>query len=1018
MADKVVIVKVGVEDKEVAQANRRVEELSNSIQLLTNNIKKSRNENGAFEAQLQELDKTLKTNGKLTAAEALEVQRLSSKIAENNKEIAKNTIERSKQKSELNANIKLLNAEANSRELLRQKIAVLNKEYLNLNQGTKAGKKRSEELQKELKTLNDTMNESTLASGKFHDNIGNYPEGMGNAEKATDKLGDSFKELLANPIVAVLALIAIALKTLFSAFQRSANGAKLMTKATARLEGVFLVLVKAMDVLAIAMTKAFEDPKQAVDDLWVTIKQNLLNRVLAIPAIFKSLFTTVVAEFKILGASITVALSKVPIIGEAIDGEKATANLKKALGELADSALDLGQALIQSQTGIDVEQQKKLAKEFENAAKQAQIYAEKMAILTESQLVMRGESRGLEKDIATLTAELEVLSEQLGDDTQNMDDMRKSSQLALEKSVELAKKQEELAQIRFNSISEEVIVRKKAGEQIEDLLDQQVQAEIDLINAKSRSAIEQQKIVIGQRKIERDIFEQNLDILLDVGDKIKTEQERQITNESLSLDKRKQLLEDSKTLLSANFESIKKEYELYGVTAEQINDVINASDANQANEKLKALGINEIAVNRLREIILERKQAELDFNDLSKSLSEEEIERKQTANDTIKEINDERTLSELTNAKDISDKLIEIEKEKLNKKLENEALTFEERLALQAKFDQTVKALEIEAEELEAEKLEKKKESDGERRERELGAIRDQLDAISDITAQFGASEAAIFGKMGADLAQAYIDGGISAESAIQGVSTVANAVFDVMSDRKEKALEESEASRQAELAGAEGNAEAQKAINEKYDKEQAKLKLKQFRADKAAAVVNIAIQTSLAVMKALGQLGPIAGAIASGLIIATGAVQAGIVIAKKPPKFGQGTSDIVNIGDSHASGNDVDMWAFAGNQRQFMGKVERGEAMPVIKKTAVNNYQIAKLNGAFNPHNYRKFADGTPDITEQLTPQATQIINQPVETVDVAVNKELLKYTIVARIEDIATQLDKKIEIQSNGEV
>jgi hypothetical protein len=34
---------------------------------------------------------------------------------------------------------------------------------------------------------------------------------------------------------------------------------------------------------------------------------------------------------------------------------------------------------------------------------------------------------------------------------------------------------------------------------------------------------------------------------------------------------------------------------------------------------------------------------------------------------------------------------------------------------------------------------------------------------------------------------------------------------------------------------------------------------------------------------------------------------------------------------------------------KQFFGKVERGEAMPVIRKSAINDYQIAKLNGAFS---------------------------------------------------------------------
>ena len=119
-----------------------------------------------------------------------------------------------------------------------------------------------------------------------------------------------------------------------------------------------------------------------------------------------------------------------------------------------------------------------------------------------------------------------------------------------------------------------------------------------------------------------------------------------------------------------------------------------------------------------------------------------------------------------------------------------------------------------------------------------------------------------------------------------------------------------------------------------------------------------------------------------------------------------RGTSDIVSIGDSHASGRDVDVWGFSGNQKQFFGKVEKGEAMPVIRKSAVNDYMISKLNGKFDSQN-RTFANGTNDIT------ATQMDNSQL------INNMMTAFQnikIVAKIEDITKEAGRKMEIENNS--
>lgn len=956
MADEQIIVDIKVEDKEVNQAEKSIDRLTDSIEELGKEIKDARNNNKEYKKTIADLDKQLDEGTLSAESHKKQTKLLNDEIKKNNKQIAASSVALSKDKRERTANIKLIKSEVDSRDRLRQKISLLTKEYNGLNIETKEGRIRSNQLQKELKELNEEMNEGSKNAGNFKDNIGNYPQILQDAAGGVEGLSDKFKALIANPVVLILTIIVATLSALFSAFKKSENGAKLLEKAAAGLKGVMMVLTSIMNTFADAATSAFDDPEQAVFDLVDTIENIFINSLKGWIKLFEALIN--------------------------ID----SSNLKESLK-------DVGSAMIQIGTGIDTDQQKEIADGLQDMADKAAALAEKMINLAVAQRAMRAESRTLEKDIAVLSAEFEKLSEIAGDDTRNLQEMRQAAIDAGNAAVDLAKKQIKLAEKRRDIINQEVKIRRDAGEDIQDLLDQQAEAEIALTEARSQSAIAQQKILIEQRKIERDIFEQNLDILLDVGDKIKTEQEKAIQNESLSLEKRKQLLEASKVALAANFKEIKKEYELYGVTAEQINEVINASDAKQTNEKLKNLGLNEIANNRLREIILEKRQAELDFNDLSKDLSDEEIERKGKANDKIQDLNDDAAISEIKDAEELKNKLIEIEQEKLELKLENENLLAEERELIILESNERIKEIE--------------EENDEENLER----ITDSLSEISDITANFAGEQFAIFGGISTAISTAFEDGKASAVSALQAISIATGAIFSSINALRQQDLADLEESKQRELEIAGEDEAAKLAIEQKFDAKKKEIQLKQFRANKAGALLQAGIQTALGVTQALGSSPPPVSFILAALVGALGAAQIGIIAATKPPTFAKGTNNIVNIGSSHSSGNDTDVWGFSGSQKQYFGKVEKGEAMPVIRKSAANSLLINQLNGKYSSRG-RKFQQGTNDITDNQG----QNQNNGASALEIATAIQGIK--IVAKIEDITKQAGKKIEIVDNSKV
>lgn len=121
-----------------------------------------------------------------------------------------------------------IDTESNSRNALKLKVNQLAKEYDNLNKGTEAGRKRSEELQKQLATLNAELSKGSKAAGLFREEIGHYPEQLGEAaqelEIAGVSLGGLTDKALAfiNPATAVVGIVG----ALGAAYEHSALGAE------------------------------------------------------------------------------------------------------------------------------------------------------------------------------------------------------------------------------------------------------------------------------------------------------------------------------------------------------------------------------------------------------------------------------------------------------------------------------------------------------------------------------------------------------------------------------------------------------------------------------------------------------------------------------------------------------------------------------------------------------------------------------------------------------------------------
>ena len=77
--------------------------------------------------------------------------------------------------------------------------------------------------------------------------------------------------------------------------------------------------------------------------------------------------------------------------------------------------------------------------------------------------------------------------------------------------------------------------------------------------------------------------------------------------------------------------------------------------------------------------------------------------------------------------------------------------------------------------------------------------------------------------------------------------------------------------------------------LDEEAETKKKELALKQFKAQKAANMLNIIANTALAVMRAYSDAGPLAGNALAAIVGAIGAVQLGIVAAQQPPSYARG---------------------------------------------------------------------------------------------------------------------------------
>ena len=325
------------------------------------------------------------------------------------------------------------------------------------------------------------------------------------ASEGTKSFGGSIGTVLKSlGLIAIAAEVFMFIKDLLMKNQKVVDALGIAFKT---IEVLFGMLTDALKPLSKSLKSAFEDPQQALKDLWEAIKTNFLNRIKGI---------AVAAEG--VGKVIEGAFS--------MDWDKA----KKGMQQY-------GQALIQISSGLDIEQQNNFVNGIVDVGTEALNTAKKIQELT-NEVKLAEAQQGLLMLESQREAELQ---RQIRDDISLTIEERQEANAKLgtildeqaAKELELSNKRLELAlleeSINKGSIDAEVEVinaRKEiadvneriTGQRSEQLTNENalIQENIDKINAQAEAEAEAAKIKAEKVKaIEQELADSKIAIIRD-----------------------------------------------------------------------------------------------------------------------------------------------------------------------------------------------------------------------------------------------------------------------------------------------------------------------------------------------------------------------------------------------------------------------------------------------------------------------------------------------------------------------
>lgn len=272
-----------------------------------------------------------------------------------------------------------------------------------------------------------------------------------------------------------------------------------------------------------------------------------------------------------------------------------------------------------------------LEETFSRTAEATDNFGEKLDDAIESgrefarrQIELRKQLRLYEQQIATLNAEIVKQTAISGDSTRSFDEIEQAV-------IKLGKAQESVAAINVKIAKEELAIirvrldqRRKLGREVEDLLDEEAAALVNLQNTRNELLAEQLENEKILRENARDRFERELDFAIDAFDSQKTVNERRIADEKKNLDERRKIFDETVALTDKSFQNQIKLVQDFTGQKIDLDALSRESDEESIRATLRKFNFDDVTLGRILEIIKERKLALQDLTDAQRDLTDVE----------------------------------------------------------------------------------------------------------------------------------------------------------------------------------------------------------------------------------------------------------------------------------------------------------------------------------------------------------------------------------------------------------
>ena len=392
------------------------------------------------------------------------------------------------------------------------------------------------------------------------------------AEQGTKGLGSSIGGLIkALGIVGVAMAVFNFMKDILSKNQKVMDA---LSTATTALEIIINKLFESLEPLAGVMKRAFEDPKQAVLNLWDVIKENLLNRL-----------EGVILQFKALGSVIKLAID--------LDWD----GVKEGASEFASATIQVATGLDKVQQAAAVESFKNFVNDIKTGTAAAVDQAKALVSLRNEVALLEAEQRKL---MLVYQNEAE-LQRQIRDDISLTIEERLAANDELGRILdEQAEKEEAIAQKRLQLARAELALNSSSIELQVALID----AETELADVRERINGQRSEQLKNQKALEKELFDLQQEIRIETLDAREKEfEELDVYYEAL-LEKARIAGEDEIAIEKAKIKAIEK------LKGEHIKDDIQTERAAAAakirlaeKERQSRLAIASSLVNTLSGLI-------------------------------------------------------------------------------------------------------------------------------------------------------------------------------------------------------------------------------------------------------------------------------------------------------------------------------------------------------------------------------------------------------------------------------